>query len=62
MLYEVLSGEPPHIGNSAQAIIARVLADKPRHVRLVRDTVPVHVGAAIDKGAGQAARRPLQHT
>ena len=49
MLYEMLTGEPPHIGNSAQAIIARVLTDKPRSVRLVRDTVPVQIEAAIDK-------------
>ena len=49
VLYEMLTGEPPHIGNSAQAIIARLLTDKPRPVRLVRDTVPVHIEAAIDK-------------
>ncbi|MGH7503444.1 MAG: protein kinase domain-containing protein [Longimicrobiales bacterium] len=49
MLYEMLTGEPPHIGNSAQAIIARVLTDKPRSVRLVRDTVPPQVEASIDK-------------
>ncbi len=49
VLYEMLTGEPPHIGNSAQAIIARVLTDRPRSVRLVRDTVPAHVEAAVDK-------------
>src|SRR5437764_856174 len=32
VLYEMLSGEPPHIGHTAQAIIARVLTEKPRAV------------------------------
>jgi serine/threonine-protein kinase len=49
VLYEILTGEPPHTGNSVQAIIARVLTDRPRPVRLVRDTVPAHVEAAIEK-------------
>src|SRR5437868_4079424 len=32
VLYEMLVGEPPHTGATSQAIIARVLTDKPRHV------------------------------
>jgi eukaryotic-like serine/threonine-protein kinase len=47
--YEMLTGEPPHIGNTAQAIIARVLTDKPRPVRNSRSAVPEHVEAAIDR-------------
>jgi eukaryotic-like serine/threonine-protein kinase len=47
--YEMLTGEPPHIGNTAQAIIARVLTDKPRPVRSSRSAVPEHVDAAIDR-------------
>jgi serine/threonine-protein kinase len=49
MLYEMLTGDPPHTASTAQAIIARVLTEKPRPVRAVRDTVPVVVEAAIDK-------------
>jgi Tol biopolymer transport system component len=48
MTYEMLTGEPPHIGNTAQAIIARVLTDKPRPVRHTRSAVPEQVDAAID--------------
>src|SRR3954465_10601958 len=48
VLYEMLTGEPPHTGATAQAIIARVITDKPRPVRLSRDTVPPQVEAAID--------------
>ncbi len=46
--YEMLAGEPPHLGNTAQAIIARVLTDKPRPVRSSRSAVPEHVEAALD--------------
>ena len=33
VLYEMLTGEPPHTGATVQAIIARVLTDKPRSAR-----------------------------
>jgi len=48
MTYEMLTGEPPHIGNTAQAIIARVLTDRPRPVRHTRSAVPEHIEGAID--------------
>jgi serine/threonine-protein kinase len=41
--YEMLTGEPPHIGNTAQAIIARVLTDRPRPIRATRSAVPENV-------------------
>ena len=47
--YEMLTGEPPHIGSTAQAIIARVLTERPRSVRATRASVPEHVDAAVDK-------------
>jgi Tol biopolymer transport system component len=50
VLYEMLAGEPPHSGTTAQAVIARVLTDKPRPVRTTRASVPVHVEAAIERG------------
>src|ERR1043166_2665867 len=43
VLYEMLTGEPPHAGTTAQAIIAKVITDKPRSIRLTRDTVPPYV-------------------
>ena len=49
VLYEMLTGDPPHLGSTSQAIIARLLTEKPRSVRAVRDTVPVYVEAAIDR-------------
>jgi Tol biopolymer transport system component len=47
MTYEMLTGEPPHIGHSSQAIIARLLTDKPRSVRSSRAAVAEHVDAAV---------------
>ena len=49
MTYEMLTGEPPHIGNTAQAVIARVLTDKPRPIRTSRSAVPEHVEAALER-------------
>ena len=45
--YEMLTSEPPHTGATAQAVIARVLTERPRDLRTVRPSVPAHVSAAI---------------
>jgi Tol biopolymer transport system component len=50
MTYEMLTGEPPHAGNTAQAVIARVLTEKPRSVRSARSAVPEQVEWAIERG------------
>ncbi|HEY2825947.1 MAG TPA: protein kinase [Gemmatimonadales bacterium] len=47
VLYEMLCGEPPFTGPTAQAIIARVMTEEPRSITLQRKTVPLHVEAAI---------------
>jgi len=49
VLYEMLSGEPPFAGPTAQAIIARVLTEDPRSLTLQRRTIPSHVEAAVQK-------------
>src|SRR5215211_6905935 len=36
MAYEMLTGEPPHTGSTMQAVIARLLTEQPRSVRLIR--------------------------
>jgi eukaryotic-like serine/threonine-protein kinase len=46
--YEMLTGEPPHTGATAQAIIARVLTEQPRSVRASRPSVPEHVERALE--------------
>jgi serine/threonine-protein kinase len=50
MLYEMLVGDPPHLGSTAQAIIAKVLMDRPPGVRTMRPAVDEHVDAAIERG------------
>src|SRR5688572_4173443 len=45
--YEMLVGEPPHTGATSQAIIARVLTEKPRAMRSTRASIPPHVEAAV---------------
>jgi Tol biopolymer transport system component/tRNA A-37 threonylcarbamoyl transferase component Bud32 len=47
MLYEMLAGEPPYTGATAQAIVARVLTEEPRPLTVQRRTVPSHVEAAV---------------
>jgi len=47
LLYEMLAGEPPHTGPTAQAVMAAVLADEPPPVTERRKTVPSRVAAAI---------------
>ncbi|MDH4045275.1 MAG: serine/threonine-protein kinase, partial [Gemmatimonadota bacterium] len=49
MLYEMLAGDPPYTGSTAQAIVAKVITEKAPPVTQHRDTVPPHVAAAITK-------------
>ena len=45
--YEMLTGEPPFTGATAQAIVARVLTEAPRALTTQRRTTPPHVEAAV---------------
>jgi eukaryotic-like serine/threonine-protein kinase len=45
--YEMLAGEPPFTGPTAQAIVARVMTEEPRGLTLQRKSVPPHVEAAV---------------
>src|SRR5439155_6298323 len=47
VLYEMLAGEPPFTGPTAQAIAAKRLTSPVPAVRLVRDTVPAGVEAVL---------------
>jgi serine/threonine-protein kinase len=49
MLYEMLAGDPPYTGSTAQAIVAKVITEKAPPVTTHRDTVPTHVAASISK-------------
>jgi hypothetical protein len=49
VLYEMLTGEPPVTGSSAQAMIAKLITERPTRVRVLRDTVPAGIDAAVAK-------------
>jgi Tol biopolymer transport system component len=45
--YEMLAGEPPFTGPTAQSIIARVMTEEPRPLATQRKSVPPEVEAAV---------------
>src|SRR5512141_2000536 len=47
--YEMLTGDPPHTGSTSQAIIARMLTEKPRSMRTSRAAIPEHVEFAVQR-------------
>ena len=47
VLYEMLTGEPPHTGTSAQQIIMKIVTEEPAPVTKVRRSVPPNVEAAV---------------
>jgi len=49
VLYEMLTGSPPHVGSSAQQIIMKIVTDDARPVTELRKSVPPNVAAAVAK-------------
>jgi eukaryotic-like serine/threonine-protein kinase len=47
VVYEMLAGEPPHTGATAQAILARQQTETPRSIRVLRPTVPEAVERTV---------------
>jgi eukaryotic-like serine/threonine-protein kinase len=47
VLYEMLTGEPPHMGKSAQQIIMKIIVEPAKPVTDLRKSVPEHVEAAV---------------
>src|SRR5262245_27230300 len=47
VLYEMLTGEPPHMGNSAQQIIMKIITEPAAPVTSLRKSVPPNVAAAV---------------
>ncbi len=47
VLYEMLAGEPPFTGHTVQVIIARQAIESAPGLRLLRDTIPPSVEAAV---------------
>jgi len=49
VLYEMLAGEPPHSGGTAQQIIMKIITDEARPVTQLRKSVPPNVAGAVGK-------------
>ncbi|MCH7716758.1 MAG: serine/threonine protein kinase, partial [Gemmatimonadetes bacterium] len=49
VLYEMLTGDPPHTGSSAQAILMKIVTEDVQPVTELRKSVPPHVAAATGK-------------
>jgi tetratricopeptide (TPR) repeat protein len=47
--YEMLSGEPPFTGRTAQAIIARHMSERPPSLQIVRSTIPLAMQQAVER-------------
>jgi serine/threonine protein kinase len=47
--YEMMAGEPPVTGATAQVVIAKLLTERPMKLSVVRDTVPPGVERAVEK-------------
>ncbi len=47
VVYEMLTGDPPFSGSTAQAIVARVVTESPRPLLPQRHTIPPQVEAAV---------------
>ncbi len=47
VLYEMLAGDAPFTGSSVQAIVAKVLSERPTALHMLRDTVPAHLEHAV---------------
>src|SRR5687767_11106229 len=45
--YEMLTGEPPFSGPTAQAIVAKVMTAEPAEITSLRKTIPPHVADAV---------------
>ena len=49
VLYEMLTGDPPHVGASAQQIIMKIVTEEAASVTAIRKSVPPNVAAAVAK-------------
>ena len=49
VLYEILVGEPPYLGNTAQAVLGKIIQGAPVSATTVRKSIPANVDAAIRK-------------
>ncbi|MBI3982502.1 MAG: protein kinase, partial [Gemmatimonadetes bacterium] len=54
MVYEMLTGDPPHSGNTVQAVVAKILTESPSPISRTRSLVPHNAEAAVEKALAKA--------
>jgi eukaryotic-like serine/threonine-protein kinase len=54
VVYEMLTGEPPLVGSSARATIAKQVVEQPRPVRVLRPEVPPGTESALARALAKA--------
>lgn len=54
MVYEMLAGEPPHVGKSVRAIIAKILSDTPAPITRTRELVTSGMDAAVHRALAKS--------
>lgn len=57
VIYEMLAGEPPFTGRTAQAVLARHIGERPPSLRVVRPDVPQHIERAIERALQKKAKQ-----
>jgi len=54
VVYEMLTGDPPHTGNTMQAIVAKVLTETPIPISRMRDMIPPNVEDAVQRALAKS--------
>ncbi len=49
LVYEMLTGDPPYIGSTAQAVLGKIIQGTPVSATTVRASIPANVDAAVRK-------------
>ncbi|HEU4786970.1 MAG TPA: serine/threonine-protein kinase, partial [Gemmatimonadaceae bacterium] len=61
VLYEMLTGDPPHTGASAQQIIMKIVTEEAAPVTKARKSVPPNVAAAVGRALERLPADRFQH-
>ena len=54
VVYEMLAGEPPFSASNVQALIAKIVADRPTRLARLRPDVPSHIEQAVHRALEKA--------
>ena len=61
VLYEMLAGQPPYVGGSAQQIIMKIITEQAQPVTALRKSVPPNVAGALAKALEKLPADRFEH-